>query len=349
MLESSPEKVTLPGGEVTLIPLDQLRARLVATQIGAAELRARAQALVAQAQQELSAAGAILASERTAWPSQGFNDVLLEIDRLAATLAVENDRLRPPGEASGRIGSLFQKVAAAAQRPSRQRDRDRVSEQLEQAQVQLAGIAWAQTGTAADGIRTKAQDLRGQADRLTTQATEIDNSAALVTDEVRRRTEALSRLGFDSLYSAAYLSTNGPEPVSSPMVLKPGEQAYVVLGAHLARYRTRTTFVGGSQGVSIPIGHTGIRYRVGSFHGQPVERTALSTVDTGQLVLTNRRVAFIGAQKSVLTSLEKIVHVEQYTDGLALFQEGRENPDYYLVSAPAYFLLYLNWCLDQRN
>lgn len=349
MLESSPEKVSLLGGEVTLVPLDQLRARLVATQANAADLRARAQALVAQAQQELSAAGAILASGRTAWPSQGFSDVLLEIDRLAATLAVEDDRLRSLEGASGGIGSLFHKVAAAAQRPSIQRDRDRVSEQLEQAQIQLAGMAWAQTGTAADGIRSKAQDLRGQADGLITQAKEIDNSVALLSDETRRRTEAQSRLGFDSLFTAAYLSVHGPQQVSSPMVLKEGEQAYVVLGANLARYRTRTTYVGGSQGVSIPIGHTGIRYRVGSFHGQPVERTSLTAVDTGQLVLTNRRVAFIGAQKSVLTPLEKIVHVEQYTDGLAFFQEGRESPDYYLVSSPAYFLLYLNWCLDQRN
>jgi hypothetical protein len=110
---------------------------------------------------------------------------------------------------------------------------------------------------------------------------------------------------------------------------------------------TRTTYVGASQGVSIPIGHTGIRYRVGTFHGQPVQQTSLSQVDSGQLVLTNRRIVFIGSQKSVLTSLEKIVHVEQYTDALAVFQEGRENPDYYLVTSPAYFLLYLNWCLGQ--
>jgi len=236
-----------------------------------------------------------------------------------------------------------------AQRPFIARDRARAAEQLKQSQVQLAGMAWAQTGTAADEIRAKAQQLQSQADQLIAQATDVDSSAAVLTDEVRRRTEAQRGLGFDALYSAAYLSLYGAQPVASPMVLKPGEEAYVVLGAHLARYQSHTTFVGGSQGVSIPIGHTGIRYRVGSFHGQPIQRIALTAVDTGQLILTNRRVAFIGPQKSVLTPLEKIVHIEQYTDGLAVFQEGKENPDYYLVSSPAYFLLYLNWCLDHRS
>jgi len=55
MLESSPAKVSLPGGEVTLVPLDQLRTRLAGTQASAIDLRTRAQALVAQAQQELAA------------------------------------------------------------------------------------------------------------------------------------------------------------------------------------------------------------------------------------------------------------------------------------------------------
>ena len=117
----------------------------------------------------------------------------------------------------------------------------------------------------------------------------------------------------------------------------------------LSRLATRTRYVGGSHGVSFPIGHTGIRYRVGSFSGRPVQSTSVTDIDDGTLVLTNLRIAFIGKAKSVVTQLAKIVHVESYTDALAVFQEGRENPNFYKLGSPQYFLLYLNWLLDHQT
>ena len=66
------------------------------------------------------------------------------------------------------------------------------------------------------------------------------------------------------------------------------------------------------------------------------------------IVLTNMRLAFIGKVKSVVTQLPKVVHVESYNDALAVFQEGRESPNFYKISAPQYFLLYMNWVLDHQ-
>jgi hypothetical protein len=48
-----------------------------------------------------------------------------------------------------------------------------------------------------------------------------------------------------------------------------------------------------------------------------------------------------------VTNLDKIINVSQFTDGISVSQEGRESPDYYLISTPARFVLYLNWCLDR--
>ena len=48
----------------------------------------------------------------------------------------------------------------------------------------------------------------------------------------------------------------------------------------------------------IPIGHTGIRYRVGSYHGHPVQQQFLGTLDSGSLIITDERMAFIGTTKA---------------------------------------------------
>ena len=66
-------------------------------------------------------------------------------------------------------------------------------------------------------------------------------------------------------------------------------------------------------------------------------------------MLTNMRIAFIGKLKSVVTQLPKLVHVELYNDALSVFQEGRENPNFYKVTAPQYFLFYVNWVLDHEG
>jgi len=74
-----------------------------------------------------------------------------------------------------------------------------------------------------------------------------------------------------------------------------------------------------------------------------------SVLDEGTLVLSNMRIAFIGKLKSVVTQLPKLVHIESYNDALAVFQEGRESPNFYKISAPQYFLFYVNWILDHNG
>jgi len=100
------------------------------------------------------------------------------------------------------------------------------------------------------------------------------------------------------------------------------EEAYVSVPAVLARQTTRTRYSGGSQGFSFPIGHTGIRYRVGSFSGHPIQSSSITDVDEGTLVLSNMRIAFIGKLKSVVTQLPKLVHIESYNDALAVLPGG---------------------------
>jgi hypothetical protein len=198
-------------------------------------------------------------------------------------------------------------------------------------------------------IRDQAAAADSQASELEQQAASQSTAAAAVRGEVERRTDAEHELGFDAPYLAASLKAHGPQDVESPLILKRGEHASWAAPATLARNQTKTQWVGGSQGFSFPIGHTGIRYRVGSYHGHPVQQQILGKLGSGTLVITNQRIAFIGQAKSTSIPLAKLLHVECYSDALAVFLEGRENPDFYLMAQPRYGLFMINWFLNQAG
>jgi hypothetical protein len=157
----------------------------------------------------------------------------------------------------------------------------------------------------------------------------------------------MTQLGFDALWTAAWLQRNEPPAIESPVAPRKDERAWLAAPATLARLATRTQWVGASQGMSFPIGHTGIRYRVGSFRGHPVESTSIKPLDSGTLVLTNQRLVFVGGVRSVTIQLGHLVHAEAYTDALAVFQDRRETPDFFKLQSPQYVLFYLNYALSR--
>ncbi len=68
------------------------------------------------------------------------------------------------------------------------------------------------------------------------------------------------------------------------------------------------------------------------------------------MVVSNQRFAFMGTQKSVAFPLAKILHVEAYSDGAAVFREGRENADiFHGVQHPGEMLFYINWFLQRAG
>ena len=226
-------------------------------------------------------------------------------------------------------------------------DRARLDARLHPVLLQIGRQAPEVTLPDADSIRAQAVAADSQAQQLEAQAAADDRATGLIKDEVERRSESEKEMGFDAPYLAASLQAHGPAPVESPLILKKAEQAAVSVGATIARQQTRRQWVGGSQGFSFPIGHTGIRYRVGSFRGHPVEQQSLTRLDSGTLVVTNQRLAFIGSTKSTSVPFGKLLHVECYSDALAVFLEGREKADYYYVEQPKYVLFFINWFLNQ--
>jgi len=340
-------RLELPGGQITLESLDDLTVQLNQLAAEAKQILQSSEAPIANARLKLEQAGALLIAHKTEWDTRAVADQITAATQLQTDVSQLNQQIQELGSRphSG-LGGFFHSLTDGHHEHELETQRAKVLDQLQAALATFIEQVPVKTIPEADALRADAQLELAQAKSLIVQQHAKIEEGKAVGDEIQRRQTAMKAMGFDSLYTAAWLQAHGPTPVDSPLALKPKEQAYVSVPAVLARLTTRTRYSGGSQGFSFPIGHTGIRYRVGSFSGHPVQSSSISDVDEGTLVLTNMRIAFIGGLKSVITQLPKLIHVEVYNDGLSVFQEGRENPNFYKISAPQYFLFYVNWTLD---
>ena len=248
-------------------------------------------------------------------------------------------------------GNILNRLSSWRHERSEVKDRTARAAQLRALLIQIGREADVSTvadaGAGAEKAAAAALDAR--ADAIDAQIQQTRSSVASMDEEVKRRQEAVRAMGFDSLYEAAVLQTSGSTPVQSPLLTKAGEITVLAVPATLSRIVARTHYVGGSSGFSFPIGHTGIRYRVGTFRGQPVQQQALTKLDDGTFVVSNQRLAFVGRTKSVSVPLGKILHLELYTDVLAVFQEGKENPDFYTMAQPGRALFLINWEIGNQQ
>jgi hypothetical protein len=345
----SPAVVTTDGGAVTLVDLAGLRTRVGALKNQADSLTTECRSLRTLAEGLWIQRGQMLLMRTADWsvPPQ-----LAEVIRQAAVLKEQEEADDAKLESilnqeRHGVGGLLGNVADWSGSRKATADRAKADSQLHPLLVQIGQQAPDVTVPEADSVRAQALAAAGQAREIESQAAATTASANSANDEVKRRIEAEREMGFDAPYLAASLQTHGPQAIASPLILKWAEQASVAVPATLARQQTRRQYVGGSQGFSFPIGHTGIRYRVGSFRGHAVEQQSLGRLDSGTLVVTNQRLAFMGSTKSTSVVFAKLLHVECYSDALAVFQEGREKADYYYVAQPKYVLFFINWFLNQ--
>ena len=341
--------VQTDGGLVTLVPVESLQARIGQLNEWIAQALASSAALHGQADDHFAASAAILVPRSKEWsvPAALASD-LGRASTLAAAITT-NDATAADLKEQKSHGNVFGRIGAWRHERGLAQERGQEATELRALLIEIGRAAPPSTVPEADGEIHAATDLQSQATELDRQIETIKNSASGLTEEVGRRQESIRSMGFDALYEAASLQTSGAAPVDSPLLLKAGEAAYLAVPATLARMVTRTQHVGGSSGFSFPIGHTGIRYRVGSFRGQPVQQQSLKHLDAGTFVLSNQRVAFIGRIKSSSIPLAKILHVEVYDDAIAVFKEGRENPDFYLMEQPKRAVFLLNWIVGGQS
>lgn len=346
---SLPQVVDTEGGPVTLLDLAGLRARVKAHELEADKDIQQATSLRALAEDLWVQVGSALATKLGQWsPSPQVAELTQQAISLSGKVATDDSELESiHARDHGGISGLVGKLGGWNETRKLSSERTELESQLRPLLAQIARQSPQVALPEIESIRGQAVAAETQAQELEQHATTLSDTESANNEELKRRADALGDMGFDAPYVAAYLKTYGPHDVESPLILKRGERACVVAPATLARNQTRRQWVGGSQGFSFPIGHTGIRYRVGSFHGHPIEQQSLTKLDSGSLVITNQRLAFIGQVKSTSVPFVKLLHVESYSDGLAVFLEGRENPDFYLTAQPKYALFMINWFLSQ--
>lgn len=109
---------------------------------------------------------------------------------------------------------------------------------------------------------------------------------------------------------------------NSPFLLGKDETLiWIFQNVEFYEQRTRTTFEGRSQGVSIKIAK-GVYYRTGQFKGNPVVSTQMTFIATGLLALTNKNFYFASNSKNFKTPYKKLISMTQYSDGIGLQKDG---------------------------
>jgi len=100
--------------------------------------------------------------------------------------------------------------------------------------------------------------------------------------------------------------------------------------------KTRTRYVGGSQGVSIRIAK-GVYYRTGGFKGERVQTSETIHADTGLLGVTNKHVYFAGTSKRFRINYNKIVAFEPYSDGIGVQRDAQTAKPQTFVTGDGWF------------
>ena len=121
------------------------------------------------------------------------------------------------------------------------------------------------------------------------------------------------------------------DPGMSHLMAKRGEIIHLETGATLMKEVVDREFRGGSQGVSIPMGH-GVRFRTGGFHGKSVVvGTHLATADTGPIVVSSTRIVFLGGRKTIETPYTKLAGIDAFSDGIRIHASNRQTSPLFTV------------------
>jgi hypothetical protein len=131
-------------------------------------------------------------------------------------------------------------------------------------------------------------------------------------------------------------------PVTVPgLHLEEGEFAVRHERTALAEY-TRAR-VGGGLGTRVRVG--GFPIYLGGWKSVPKEE--LRETGTGELVLTNRRLLFLGA-RTLTIPFDKLLTCQQIGDGLVVSESRSKHPHVLVVENPGLWCFLVNWVADNR-
>lgn len=149
-------------------------------------------------------------------------------------------------------------------------------------------------------------------------------------EEARRQAEEALRMRAQELYDLFVSGDERPLPNLTQdvegVILRGDETCYALSrnAQHIVS-RTKTRYVGGSQGVSIRI-VKGVRYHVGGFRGRPVTEEFEVVADEGAVYVTNKRFIFAGSKEVSTVAAAKIADVHLDGARVIVIVENRATP-----------------------
>ena len=133
------------------------------------------------------------------------------------------------------------------------------------------------------------------------------------------------------------------------LLLKKDETPLLEAPVQLLKEVTDREFRGGSRGVSVPLGH-GIRYRVGSARGHMVTvGSHWATADSGLLTVTDQRIVYHGARKTLEFAFSKLATLNVYSDAIDLGVTSRQSTSTFGTGDPELIAGIIHAALSHRD
>ena len=135
-----------------------------------------------------------------------------------------------------------------------------------------------------------------------------------------------------------------------PIFLKKGEEAYYLTsGVELYENRAvRKATRGEGIGLSIRV-VKGVTLHPGMFQSHPVIDREMTRVAEGKLVVTNKRIIFVGPEKNLVSEYKKILGLTPYATGFQVETEGRKNRELLKMADPVTPLVYISYIVNHLN
>jgi len=154
----------------------------------------------------------------------------------------------------------------------------------------------------------------------------------------------------DRLIIASANAGRLPTVENPSLLLKDGEVVHAQYPAALMKEVTIREWRSGSRGVSIPIGRTGIRFRVGATRGQSVVLgTEMQVADTGVLSVTSKRAVFTGPRQTMELQYKKLANLSVYSDGVQFHVTNRQTPPLFTVRNGEVVAAIINAAVQRAN
>ncbi|MGO9386553.1 MAG: zinc ribbon domain-containing protein [Methanobacterium sp.] len=118
----------------------------------------------------------------------------------------------------------------------------------------------------------------------------------------------------------------------SPVILKRNEVTSLIMhNITLREPRAVRQTVGGYGGPTFHVAK-GVNLRLGGFAAQSESHEELRNIDMGKLILTSKRLIFIGSKRTTNIDLTKIVAITPYKDGIGSQRENKQKTEYFTGS-----------------